>query len=104
MIKHIVLWKFFETANGKTKAENLHEAISLLYSMKKLIPGLLSFECRENCTDYSGSWDLALVCVFENKELLDLYQNHPAHVEVKKFLSTVRDQRAVVDFVMQPED
>ncbi len=98
MIKHIVLWKFHETAIGKSKSENLIEARRQLLSMAGKIEGLLSIECGINITNEAAAYDLALFCTFENEESLKIYQTHPVHEEVKKYISQVRDLRALVDY------
>ena len=38
MIRHIVMWKFKETAEGATKAENLHKVKGLLEALPDTIP------------------------------------------------------------------
>ncbi|HCB63173.1 MAG: hypothetical protein A2W93_11625 [Bacteroidetes bacterium GWF2_43_63] len=100
MIKHIVLWKFHETAAGKSKAENMVEAKNRLLAMEGKIPGLLSIECGENITQNEIYWDLALYCTFDSEHSLRIYETHAAHEEVKRYLATVRDQRVACDYVM----
>lgn len=98
MVKHIVLWKFHEQALGKSKAENLVEARRILLAMEGHIPGMLSIDCGINITQEAAAYDLALYCTFDSEESLKVYQTHPVHEEVKKFISQVRDLRALVDF------
>ena len=98
MIKHIVLWKFHETADGKSKSENVAEATKRLLAMEGKIPGLLSIECGENITQNEAYWDLALYCVFDTEESLRIYDTHPVHEDVKKYLGRVRDKRVAIDF------
>lgn len=98
MIKHIVLWKFHETADGKSKAENVAEAKIRLLAMEGKIPGLLSIECGENITQNEAYCDLALYCVFDSEESLRIYDTHPVHEDVKKYLGRVRDKRVAIDY------
>ena len=44
MIQHIVMFKFKETANGKTKAENLREAKARMMALKDQIPQIQGME------------------------------------------------------------
>lgn len=101
MIKHIVLWTFHENAIGKSKIENLIEARKRLLSMEGKIEGLLSIECGINITNEAAAYDLALFCTFDSEESLKLYQTHPVHEEVKKYIAQVRNLRALVDYSIQ---
>ncbi len=98
MIRHCVLWTFHKTANGCSKDENLQKARKLLMDMKGRIPGLLHIDCGINVYIDNASWDLALFTEFDSIEDLKVYQTHPVHEEVKRFMALVRDQRAVVDW------
>ena len=44
MLKHIVLFKFKDTANGKTKAENLEAARARMLALKEEIPEIVDLE------------------------------------------------------------
>ncbi|PKP01337.1 MAG: stress responsive protein [Bacteroidetes bacterium HGW-Bacteroidetes-6] len=98
MVRHIVLWKFHEQAAGNCKEANLTEARRRLLSMEGKIPGMLSIECGINITNEAAAYDLALFCTFDSEESLKIYQTHPVHEEVKKFIAQVRDLRALVDY------
>jgi hypothetical protein len=98
MVKHIVLWTFKETAEGRSKQENIILAKQKLEAMTGKIPGLTHLEIGINYNKREGSWDLALYAELESKEALEGYQTHPEHLRVIEYLRTVRDQRAVVDY------
>jgi len=98
MIKHIVLWKFHDKAIGRTKAENITEAKQRLLAMEGKIPGLLSIECGVNISENVVYWDLALYCTFDSIDSVKVYETHPIHEEVKKYMATVRDLRSAVDY------
>jgi hypothetical protein len=100
MIKHIVLWTLKETAEGRSKQENLVLAKQKLEAMAGKIPGLTHLEIGINYNQREGSWDLALYSELESKQALEGYQTHPEHLKVIEYLRTVRDQRAVVDYVI----
>ena len=99
MIKHIVMFKFKEEANGKTKAENLIEARAKMMKLKDEIPEILEMQV------YIGegsapdtNYDYALVSEFESMETLNSYQVHPAHVAFGKYIGELRELRACMDY------
>jgi hypothetical protein len=48
MIKHIVMWKLHETANGNTKSVNAQLIKEKIESLRGKIPGLLKVEVGLN--------------------------------------------------------
>ena len=65
MIKHIVMFKLSENADGKTKKENLDTALEMLKNFKELIPVMKDFKAVTNSPDAPDSnYDLALICDF----------------------------------------
>ena len=98
MIRHIVLWTFKESAGGAEKQENIAKAFEKLVKLKDSIQEIKFLECGKNFTMSADSFDLALVCEFENVTDLEKYQVHPAHLEVVKWLHTVRELRVVADY------
>lgn len=91
MIRHIVMFKFLESAMGKSKAENIEEAKALMLDMKGKIPEIVSLEVKlnENATD-ERNFDFILLSDFENYTDLNTYQKHPLH---KAFGDFVRERR-----------
>lgn len=98
MIRHIVLWKLKDEAEGADKATNAVRMADALESLVGTIDGLLRLEVGVDAVGLPGAWDLALMADFEDEEALRRYQVHPKHVEVGKFISSVRLDRAVVDY------
>lgn len=98
MVHHIVLWRFFDHANGNDKKENLRIAMELLNSLEGKISGLNKLICGCNESDDPSAWDLSLYCEFNNWEDLNNYQNHPLHLNVKEFMAKVRKDRAMSDW------
>ena len=97
MIRHIVVWKFLDQADGRTRLENLELARKALLELPSRIPGILAWEVGLNAVEAPEAFDLALVSLFEDREALAIYQNHPEHQRVVAFLRNVRLHRAVVD-------
>jgi len=100
MIKHVVMWKLKDEANGKTKKENAQLMKEKLESMPPVIPELDSVEVGLHIFE-SGSdaiCDLVLIAKCENEENLHAYAAHPEHKKVVDFILKVTSERRVVDF------
>lgn len=98
MVKHIVLWRLKDFANGRSKAENAAEIKQSLESLNGKIPGLLKIEVGYDFSRSTDSSDIALYSEFENRAALEVYQNHPLHEAVKPLVMAARSERRVVDF------
>lgn len=99
MIKHIVMFKLSENAEGKTRKENLDTALDMLKDFKDMIPVIKDFKAVSNSADAPNSnYDLALICDFENIDDLNAYQTHPEHLKFGKFITQVRESRACIDY------
>ena len=103
MIQHIVMFKFKESANGKTKAENLVEAKARMMALKDQIPQIQGMEVYFAAEGSAPTnYDYILVSQFNRMEELEIYQKHPAHVAFGKFVGELRepDGRACMDYVL----
>ena len=98
MVKHIVVWKLKEQAEGRPKSEN---AILLKRELESLVPKIKEirrFEVGINFNTANDAYDLGLVSEFANKNDLNVYQNHPEHQRVVGLLRRLRESRIVVDY------
>ncbi|WP_367277802.1 Dabb family protein [Paraburkholderia sp.] len=100
MIRHIVMWKLRESAEGATREENLVKFKALLEGCRNLAPGTLHLEVGLAQPGLASTFDIALVSDFTDKAALDAYQDHPDHVVVKKFAGAVSEGRQCVDYVL----
>ncbi|MBE6841680.1 MAG: Dabb family protein [Ruminococcus sp.] len=99
MIRHIVMFTLLEEANGKTKKENLAEAVEKAKALKDKVPSLRNYSVVTNYEKADRTnYDIALVCDFDDMNGLDEYQNHPDHKAFGAFLKNIRDGRACIDF------
>ena len=98
MIKHIVCWTLKENAEGCNKKENLQKVKLALENLKDKISGILFLEVGENFDPSADAFDISLIIEFKNKESLKIYQEHPEHLNVIRFLRKVRNKRIVVDY------
>jgi len=99
MIKHIVMWKLKEHAEGCGKLENAQKLKSWLESLADKIAELKFVEVGINFDHSDAAFDVVLYTEFENKEALKSYQAHPEHRRlIKEFLDKIRLEKKVVDY------
>ena len=101
MIRHIVMFKFLETANGKTKVENLKEAKEKMMAMQGVIPQIKAMNVYFGAEGQKpANYDYILVSDFESLEDLETYQKHPMHVAFGQYVKQLREPegRACVDY------
>jgi hypothetical protein len=98
MLKHIVMWKFKDAADGAGKQENLHKAKVLLDSLPDKISAIGEFEVGIDTLRSDASFDLVLNSSFADHRRLTAYQTHPEHVKVVEFLRKVQVSKVVVDY------
>ncbi len=99
MIKHIVLFKLADSAEGNTKIENAKILKMRLEELNEIIPEIVKIEVRINHPDASAdNYDIILDSEFETFEDLNTYIQHPAHLRVGEFIVKVRTARAAIDY------
>lgn len=96
MLNHIVMWKLLDSANGKTKEENIKLLIDGYEELKKIIPSIADAEMHRTC---GGNVDLILITHFKDEEELNAYVNHPDHQKYSAFCKTVRETRSAADYI-----
>ena len=98
MIKHIVMWKLKEHAEGADRAANAAKMKALLDACRDIVPGIVEFEVALARPGLEATYDVVLYSVFADKAALDAYQDHPKHVAVKPFIGAVRLERQCMDY------
>jgi len=98
MIKHIVMWKLKDHAEGADKATNVIKLKALLETCRNIVPGLLTLEVGLANADLEASYDVVLYSEFTDKAALDAYQEHPTHQAIKPFIAAVRMERQCMDY------
>lgn len=98
MLYHIVMWKFKDSAGGKSKQENLAKAKSLLDTLPSRINEIKLFDVGVDIVHSKASYDLVLRSGFADLAALEAYQSHPEHMKVVEFLRGVQESRVVVDY------
>ena len=85
MLKHIVMWKLKEFAEGKTKAENAQFMKENLERLVGIIPEIKSLQVGINEKISDMAYDAVLISTFEDAEALARYKEHPEHVKVSNY-------------------
>ncbi len=97
MLKHIVMWKFREFADGALRTQNLHHAKTLFEALPAKIPQIKMLEVGSAIEHSDQSYDFVLIAEFTDRDGLKEYQAHPEHMKVVDFLSRVQAGKAVID-------
>lgn len=100
MIKHIVMWKLKDFAEGRKKADNALTIKTQLEALKSKIEVIEQIEVGVNINPSEGAFDAVLCSEFKDEEALATYKNHPEHLKVAGFVAKVRENRVVVDYVV----
>ena len=98
MIKHIVMFKLKEEAEGRDKAANAQLLKAMLEALPASIKEIRFFEVGVNFLLASIAYDLVLISQFESIEALQSYQKHPEHLKVFDFVVNNCENRIVVDY------
>lgn len=99
MIRHIVLFKLMDTAEGRSREENIAIARRMAESFTREIPSLRSVAIVEPMPGAPlDNEDMALICRFDDLEGLYAYKSHPAHVAFGDFMRRVRESRTSIDY------
>lgn len=95
MVKHIVMFKLKGTSEERlTAAKAFRDA---LLRLPEQIDVLQSIEVGIN-ENPAETWDVVLTAVVPTMADVDIYARHPAHVAAASLLSSVKEQRACVDY------
>ena len=98
MIRHIVMFKLQRTGYKATLEEIKMDIKNRLEALPARIDVIRSMEVGINVVKSDRAFDVALVSTFDNLDDLETYRVHPDHQEVVRYIATVRDQSASVDF------
>ncbi|MBO5937243.1 MAG: Dabb family protein [Clostridia bacterium] len=98
MIKHIVMWKFKEEAEGCTKAENIAKVKAMLEALPEKIDFIREMQVNVNINPKEGMYDAVLTSAFDSIEDVERYRVHPEHKKISSFVALIREGRASVDY------
>ncbi|MDY7579000.1 Dabb family protein [Herbaspirillum sp. RTI4] len=98
MLKHIVMWKLKEHAEGADKATNMRLFKEQLDACAAIVPGMLKFETALAQPGLEATYDVMLYSEFVSREALAAYSSHPQHAAMKPFAVAVREARQCFDY------
>ena len=98
MIKHIIMWRLYDHAEGFSKAENAQRMKQQLEELKRKIPQIRYLETGINISDSPDAYDVVMYSEFDSQDDLKAYQNHPAHLAFKEFVDGIRSKKRLVDY------
>jgi heme-degrading monooxygenase HmoA len=98
MIKHIVMWKLKEQAEGADRAANALEMKRRLDACATIVPGIIAFEVTLAQPDLEATYDVVLYSEFADRAALAAYIAHPVHQAVVPFIGAIREGRQCMDY------
>ena len=97
MVKHIVMWKLKDFAEGRTKDENIKFVKESLENLVNLIPEIKHLEVG---ISIEPGFDAVLYSEFASLPDLQTYQNHPEHKKIAEYIGKVRENRVCGDYII----
>jgi len=98
MIKHIVMWKLKDEAEGGTAAQNAAKMKAMLEPLKNKIEVLKEIEVGIDILAASPECSVILYSAVATEADLEAYQIHPEHQACLTFIKKVVAERRVVDY------
>lgn len=98
MIRHIVMWKLKDQANGLSAAENGAKMQAMLEALAGRIEGLRNIAVSMDILGENPCCDILLCSDHDDAAALDHYQNHPEHQACVAFIKGVVSSREAIDF------
>ena len=98
MLKHIVMWRFTDGAEGKSALQHAQWMKENLEALVGVVPQIRSLEVGIGAYPSGTSYDAILISTFDDKEAMEQYKIHPAHVAVGEYCKKVCKSRADIDY------
>lgn len=99
MIRHIVMWKLKEEAEGSSRKKNAEKLKLILEGLKTNIEEIKNVEVGIQINeDHDEAFDVVLTCDFESDLDFRMYTRNPHHKKAVKFINSVIEQRYFVDY------
>jgi hypothetical protein len=103
MLRHVVIWTFPQEANGRSRADNVAQAITILGRCATL-HGVRRFDLGADEAGTAASAQLVLVADFDDWDAYQAYVVHPWHEAAKAFFAKTRDSVRMVDYEFSAVD
>ncbi len=98
MIRHIVMWKFKDFAEGLSREENLAKVKSMLEALPEKIDFIREMQVQLNVNPKEGMYDAVLMSTFDTLEDVGRYRVHPEHKKISSYVALIKESRASVDY------
>ncbi|TVQ67707.1 MAG: Dabb family protein [Balneolaceae bacterium] len=100
MIRHIVMWKLKDEAEGATKKRNAEKLKLILEGLRIKIDEIKDVEVgiQTDTSESPESMDVVLICDFETELDFKMYTLNPHHKKAIDFIGTVAEKRLFVDY------
>ncbi len=103
MIRHVVMWKLKEEAEGASRKKNAEKMKLILEGLKINIEEIKNVEVGININredDDDEAWDVVLISDFEKELDYTMYTRNDHHKKTMKFINSVIKERRFVDYKM----
>lgn len=101
MIRHIVMWKLKEKAEGATKERNAEKLKLILEGLRTTIEEIKNVEVGIQINEEGeNAYDVVLISDFETDLDFQMYTRNPHHQKAIKFIETVVKERIYVDYLV----
>ncbi|MDX1671914.1 MAG: Dabb family protein [Balneolaceae bacterium] len=104
MIRHVVMWKLKDKAEGANKEKNAEKMKLILEGLKTNIDEIKNVEVGINISkeekDQDKAFDVVLISDFETDLDFTMYTRNPHHKKALEFINSVTDDRRFVDYHM----
>ena len=103
MIRHVVMWKLKDEAEGATRKKNAEKMKLILEGLKINIEEIKNVEVGININhedDDDQAWDVILISDFEKELDYTMYTRNEHHKKAIKFINSVTEERRFVDYKM----
>lgn len=104
ILKHIVMWKLKDEAEGRTRNENAQWLKEHLEALVGRVPELMFAEVGINIKESDVAYDAVLTATFRSIEDLEAYKIHPLHQEVSNYCKKIRLSRIVCDYFVEKKN
>ena len=104
MIRHVVMWKLKDEAEGASKEKNAEKMKLILEGLKINIDEIKNVEVGINISDdddeTGSNYDVVLISDFESELDYNMYTRNDHHKKAIKFINSVIEERHFVDYKM----
>lgn len=104
MIRHVVMWKLKDEAEGASREKNAEKMKLILEGLKVNIDEIKNVEVGINITEEdeeAGSpYDVVLISDFETELDYTMYTRNAHHKKALNFINSVIEDRHFVDYKM----